>query len=313
MQAITPRAGAVLLLGSVGRRSGVRGMHGCSRTHGPVTTTGAGESACAALFLHFPGAGGTALWARLVAAGRGMSHPKHPTGNGGCLASQWEWTHAMTTTGRRCDCAHLHAFMRETGTQLWATENVVATPLGCARVSYWIALRSPVSRILSRMYKRTLFGMFARPGMVLEALNRTMLLNSSRSVPGMPEFSGTPAVDNNYVRSLGGPSVYRLGLGEITEGHLAMAAERLATMNVVPMLNISSPATARWMGLTPHVAGRGIKVSGSHARVPREVEQDLAFVAALRRHNELDSRLYLFAVELYERRVASHEKILHFS
>ena len=47
--------------------------------------------------------------------------------------------------------------------------------------------------------------------------------------------------------------------------------------------------------------------------VPREVEQDLAFVAALRRHNELDSRLYLFAVELYERRVASREKILHFS
>ena len=148
--------------------------------------------------------------------------------------------------------ADLYRFRDQSRLRLWATENIVSAPLGCSCVSYWTVLRSPVSRILSRMYKRTLYGRFAQHNTVLGALNHTMLLNSSWLIPGMPEFSGTPAVDNYHVRSLGGPSVYRLSLGRLTEDHLRVAMARLAAMNVVPMPNLSSPATAKWMRLRPN-------------------------------------------------------------
>lgn len=284
----------------------------------PILRTPDGGAACVALLVHFSGAGGTVLWEGMRRAtgstgsgggSGGMSFPRTPGGMWGCqgLATQAAWTEAMDPSGRRCGCAELLQERARSGFVAWSMENPVGVPYGpephgCECVAYWTAVRPPVERILSRMYKKTVVGVMASPAAVRHALERTTRLNASGRLRGMQEFSGTAAVDNWMVRSLGGADVYRRGLGALDEAHYATAKARLARMHAIPMANLSSAATAALLGL-PRGARLGVATSGhGHAGVPAEALAD-DFVELLERHNRLDARLYRYAQRLYESRV----------
>ena len=274
-------------------------------------------------FLHFPGSGGTSIHAFALALyGRNSTR-----WNNGCHAEQFSWRAALRAQDR-CNCSTAVTFKT-----FHAHENPVMAPI-CAAFDYWVVLRHPVDRVLSRLGKSTatnkLFG-YRLP--ILSAAQATAALRTTtwwkpcpqswycavegpatpwlklcpaslrqRSVANVTcaahEFSGSAGLDNFHVRSLNGPAVYRLPLGAITDAHLERAAAWLSTAAVVlPLANLS--ALPRLLGVDvamPH------EVTGAHS-TRRDVDPDLR--ALLEAHNGLDIRLYQGAQALFERRMAS--------
>lgn len=274
---------------------------------GPLLRTPDGNSTHVALFVHWSGAGGTTMWSALRKAARAYKNVRVApvadglsNGNVGPLARNSRWSESIRPGGQRMTCRDA----LQTSYQLFAIENPVAIPWTCAGVAYWTVLRDPVSRFMSRMFRNTREGVMGLDGIptVLQALNHTVLLHTSLDTPGMPEFSGTPTVDNWYVRSLNGPSVYRLGLGQITTDHLEIAIKRLSKMNVVPIEQLSSPHFASLLGL-PAVETRGRSSSFRTTRFSTQESAQLEYVMARLRHqNHLDLLLYNHSTQLFRER-----------
>ena len=111
------------------------------------------------LLVHFPGCGGASVHelAKQVAGAERTSW------NVGCSAEQASWRRILLAPRPRCNCSTLESVQRASGP--WArqvaapqlfmsNENPVMAPLYCHElVNYWVVLRAPVERILSRLHK----------------------------------------------------------------------------------------------------------------------------------------------------------------
>ena len=92
-------------------------------------------------------------------------------------------------------------------------------------------LRDPIVRILSRMHKPGHSHTFISFEQASAAL-RTTIPRLDNSHPH-EFFGGSSALNNWYVRSLLGPSVYRLPFGMIHAVHLSAAADLLKAFELV--------------------------------------------------------------------------------
>ena len=196
------------------------------------------------LFVHLSGAGGTSMvaWARAA----GLRVPTATEGinaNEACgddsvpNAHHYSWAGVVANTSR-CSCEGEEG-MRFAGFNFWATESIVRAPLACPKMDYWIILRRPVSRIMSRLTKLEAMGKGVPLPRVTESLRGTV-----RFAPhdyGRSEFSGTPSFNNWLVRSLVGPAAYNLPLGAVGGWHLQKAMEALDGFSIVlPVGNLSA-------------------------------------------------------------------------
>ena len=194
------------------------------------------------LFVHVSGAGGTSMVAWARAAGMRVPISDSLNANEACgdesepNAHHYSWA-GLTSNTSRCRCSE-ELGMRNAGFNFWSTESLMRAPLHCALTDYWIILRRPVARIMSRLTKleSTLKGVPLRR--VIESLK-----SNTRFTPeeyGKSEFSGTPAFDNWLVRSLAGPAVYDLPLGAINVSHLQIAMRVINGFSVVlPTANLT--------------------------------------------------------------------------
>ena len=194
------------------------------------------------LFVHVSGAGGTSMVAWARAAGLRVPISDSLNANEACgedsepNAHHYSWA-GLTANTPRCRCSE-ELGMRHAGFNFWSTESLMRAPLHCPLTDYWIILRRPVARIMSRLTKleSTLKGVPL--GRVIESLK-----NNTRFAPeeyGRSEFSGTPAFDNWLVRSLAGPAVYDLPLGAINTTHLQIAMRVVHGFSVVlPTANLT--------------------------------------------------------------------------
>jgi hypothetical protein len=195
------------------------------------------------LFVHVSGAGGTSMVAWARAAGLRVPLSDSMNANEACgedadpNAHHYSWA-GLRANSSRCRCSD-ELGMREAGFNFWASESLVRAPLRCPHTDYWIIMRKPVTRIMSRLTKleSTLKGVPLRR--VVESLK-----TNTRFVPeeyGKSEFSGTPAFNNWLVRSLAGPAVYNLPLGAVNTTHLQMAMRVLDSFSVVlPTTNLTA-------------------------------------------------------------------------
>ena len=194
------------------------------------------------LFVHVSGAGGTSMVAWARAAGLRVPISDSLNANEACgensepNAHHYSWA-GLTSNTSRCRCSD-ELGMRNAGFNFWSSESLVRAPLHCARTDYWIILRRPVARIMSRLTKleSTLKGVPLRR--VIESLKSNSRFSSEEF--GKSEFSGTPAFDNWLVRSLAGPAVYDLPLGAINASHLQIAMQVMHSFSVVlPTANLT--------------------------------------------------------------------------
>jgi len=271
------------------------------------------------LFLHFSGCGGTSVisWAKAVEKHSpiGLVLPKEedstPNCNVGCGAPP-EWAAFGASFGTdhreahdRCSCHNLRQTAEDLDVNFFGNENVVMAPLNCPGVQYWVALRHPVERLLSRVSKKLKFLSYTN---AKDALNRTMVFEYVRH---HHEFTGTAALNNWMVRSLLGPAGYKLPLGAVSLQHFNEAKHQLMKFDViVPLANMSlMPAmVSRHLGTCIQVpvpeAVRGMH-SGS---TPETQQQKAKFMAdkdlmrAIWKHNALDVRLYETSIELFNQR-----------
>ena len=205
-------------------------------------------------------------------------------GNEGCSCYQEDWPDAVQEGASRCSCSEESSWKYR-----WqASENPPMAALGCPGVDYWVVLREPVSRVLSRVYKKG----WDR-NLVKTALTQTVWLTESKC----RELSGSAALSNYYVRALAGPGVFRRGLTMINASHYDAAFSALQKFTVVlPLSNISSLPVLLGMPDTvtvPH------EVSGAHAEVPDAVDEEM--LQLIQESNEHDIRLYAAAQDLFEK------------
>mmetsp|Transcript_3394 Transcript_3394/g.7186 ORF Transcript_3394/g.7186 Transcript_3394/m.7186 type:complete len:390 (+) Transcript_3394:431-1600(+) len=204
---------------------------------------------------------------------------------------------ANNVTKCRCPCQETALIAERYNVTWWAHENPVVAPLQCRGVRYWVVLRHPIERILARLFSS--WYMQQQHTVTLE-LAKAALINNTNFMfgPQTKEFSGSAALNNYYVRSLVGPSVYALPLGAVSRFHLKAALTVLSTFDVVlPFPYISS---------LPSVAGRlyghCIKAEVVHAHdnshppdfvaeMQRRALADKLFMNLLHTHNMLDAEL----------------------
>ena len=229
--------------------------------------------------LHFSGCAGTSVraFAATVTPIADMSN-----GNAGCSCGQSSWIDAMVDGATRCLCVERWGYMWQ------ATESPVMVALGCPITAYWTVLRPPVERVVSRIYKKSW-----DVTVVKEMLRTTTWLQFDTRCK---ELSGSAALSNLYVRSLGGPDVYKLNLSAVGDEHYAVAKRTLQSFDVVlPTRNLSS--LPRLLGLPASVEMPN-EVTEQHAAIPET--PDLQLLALLEERNQLDARLYDDAVGMFE-------------
>lgn len=188
----------------------------------------------------------------------------------------------MGANATRCACVEDWRYMWQ------ATESPVMAALGCPHTAYWVVLRPPVERVLSRLYKK-----HWDVTVVMEMLTTTTWLRYDRRCK---ELSGSAALSNFYVRSLGGPDSYKLNLTAVGEEHYAFARRTLQSFDVaLPLRNLSS--LPRLLGL-PAGVEMPEEVNGTHSPAPETPDPQL--LALLEERNQLDARLYDDVVEMFE-------------
>ena len=232
--------------------------------------------------LHFSGCAGTSV--RMFAESLGIPVNTTSNGNEGCSSSQRNWPDAVQEGASRCRCSDEGSWKYR-----WqASENPPMAALGCPGVDYWVVLREPVSRILSRVYKKG----WDR-GLIKTALTQTVWLTKSRC----KELSGSAALSNYYVRGLAGPDAFRRDLTMVNASHYDAAFSALQKFTVVlPLSNLSSLPVLLGMPDTVTVPD---EVSGKHAEVPNAVDEEM--LQLIQESNEHDIRLYAAAQDLFEK------------
>ena len=113
------------------------------------------------------------------------------------------------------------------------------------------------------------------------------------------EFSGTPAVDNWYVRSLAGPAVYRKPLDAVNRDDFLEAFRVLQSADIVlPMANLS--ALPRLLGTEALPLVREV-TSGHHSTLS-DRQFDPKLLRLLRERNHLDIELYNAAERMFSQK-----------
>ena len=233
--------------------------------------------------VHFSGCAGTSV--RMFVEeelGVHVSQRNGPNGNEGCSSTQVDWVDAAREGSSRCACKDHWDY------EWQASENPPMVPLGCSGVDYWVVLREPVSRVVSRVYKHGWDIQFVKA-----ALRETIWLERSECY----ELSGSATLSNYYVRGLAGPGAFRRGLNGINETHYEAAYRALKRFKVVlPLSNLSSLPVLLGLPATVKVPE---EVTGHHSEVP--TTPDTEMVRLLQMHNGFDARLFADAERLFER------------
>jgi hypothetical protein len=232
--------------------------------------------------LHFSGCAGTSV--RMFAESLGIPVNKASNGNEGCSSAQRNWPDGMQEGASRCRCSDEGSWKYR-----WqASENPPMAALGCPGVDYWVVLREPVSRILSRVYKK-----HWDTGLIKTALTQTVWLKE----PRCKELSGSASLSNYYVRGLAGPDAFRQDLTKVNESHYHAALSALQKFTVVlPLSNLSSLPVLLGMPATVKVP---VEVTGQHAEVPDAVDEEM--LKLIQERNKYDIRLYAAAQKLFKK------------
>ena len=186
-----------------------------------------------------------------------------------------------------------------------AVERWLDLPLCPGTFSYGTALRAPIARALSNMRYHGI-----SDAQALHHLNTTTLpTDASRTGPKVsrkPEkvFYGTAAVDNFYVRTLGGRDVFHRPAGALTRRDLEAAKATLERFDVVAVLEDMSwglhelNAKWGWQDL-PEPGDTSCTGKGCRKKVAdRSIERgppSTDTIAALTAANALDLELYEWA------------------
>jgi len=245
----------------------------------------------------------------LFAPTSGVSSPNL---NMGCAAGTgYQALGLANVKDTRCPCEDL--WRRAEHYNFWANENVVRAPLDCERVEYWVVIRHPIERLISRLFKPGAHGRlhFLQFDEMQAALNRTVVFAPSSS---RHEFTGSAALNNWMVRSIAGPDVYRLPLGGVELEHLRRAERQLDRFAIVlPLANMSLLPAMLFLrygkcvqALPPDTAQTNGGHSASSETIRAQKERALQngeFMGSLWWHNALDLRLYESAQRLFHRRL----------
>ena len=278
----------------------------------------------ATLFIHFSGTGGTSVvdFARSL---RRWHVPSKEAVHGvnaniGCASGRLaSWARAYGVVagagvsverGHRCPCSALQDTAKKY--TFIGAENPVMVALDCVQVEYWAVLRPPVDRILSRVFKPSKGQGFRFLSFdeVKRALNSTVHFNRS----GVHEFTSSSALNNWYVRSLCGPSVYELPLGAVNDQHLAVAKAQLDRLDIVlPMSNLTqlpNLLSRQWgvcvkRDMKHKTAGSSTSASAWHTAERNKALSDEGFMAALIKHNLLDMALHEHAQQLFAHKMGT--------
>jgi hypothetical protein len=159
---------------------------------------------------------------------------------------------------------------------------------------YWVVLRPPVERVLSRSYKMG----WPEP-LVTKLVQETVWLRTHPRA-GCQELAGTASVSNFYVRSFGGPDTFKLPLNGVNRTHFKAASQELDRFDVVlPLSNLSSLPLL--LGL-PDIPLRYVDVGWHRTEQPRQPPKKM--MRLLEKRNIWDGKLYEHAVELFRKAVA---------
>jgi len=241
----------------------------------------------------------------------------------------------------RCSCASQEGLA--VSAAFVANENPVLAPLGCPRVQYWVVLREPIERIQSRISKdysrihadrmalRRAKGIdaFYEEGMLSPAVAKAALRNASwpmwfvrpvgtAAVGGgthgswsmCHEFSGTVSLSDWYVRSLNGPAAYRLPVGWLNDWHYAWAEGVLKSAQVVLPSDRMSDLPELLAGLVGvrKEAMPPLETHYSGKKHDEHVTFDAELNSLLVEHNQMDTKLYKYAVSRFEEDMARAEE-----